>query len=61
MDEKKRVPDAEEMGLPPLRLILGNVPSPDPEKRSKSNQQAQKPTREIEGTVKRLIAYLEED
>ena len=38
MDEKKRVYDAEVMALPPLRLVIGDVPNPDPDKRNRSNQ-----------------------
>jgi hypothetical protein len=62
MDEKKRVVyDAEVMALPPLRLVLGDIPSPDPDRRNKFNQQTLKSNRKIEGTVKRIIAHLEED
>ena len=62
MDEKKRVVyDADVMGLPPLRLVIGDVPSPDPERRNKPNQQTFRTNREKEGTVKRIIAHLEED
>ena len=61
MDEKKRIYDSEVMALPPLRLVIGDVPNPDPDKRNRSNQLNRKPNREIEGTVKRLIAHLEED
>ena len=56
MDEKKRVYDSEVMALPPLRLVIGDVPNPDPERRNRSNQLTRKSNREIEGTVKRLIA-----
>jgi hypothetical protein len=79
MDKQKHVYESEVMGLPPLRLVLGDIPSPDPELRTKSGQplrtstcgtcarvpavlaQAGKPGHEIEGTVKRIIAHLEED
>ncbi len=61
MDEKKRVYDSDVMALPPLRLVIGDIPNPDPDKRNRSSQLMRKPTREIEGTVKRLIAHLEED
>ena len=61
MDKKKHVYESEVMALPPLRLVLGDIPSPDPERRTMSGQPLHKTGREIEGTVKRLIAHLEED
>ena len=61
MDDKKRVYDSEVMALPPLRLVIGDIPSPDPERRNGSNQSMRNPKREIEGTVKRIIAHLEEE
>jgi len=61
MDEKKRVYDSEVMALPPLRLVIGDVPNPDPDRRNKVNQLFRKSNREIEGTVKRIIAHLEEE
>jgi hypothetical protein len=61
MDKKKHVYDSEVMALPPLRLVLGDVPSPDPDRSNKSDQQTRKSNREIVGTVKRIIAHLEED
>jgi hypothetical protein len=62
MDEKKRVYDADVMALPPLRLVLGDIPSPDPERRNQSNQQIHKPDFVIrKRTVKRIITHLEED
>jgi hypothetical protein len=62
MDEKKRVYDSNVMALPPLRLVIGDIPNPDPDKRNRSSQLMRKSNREIEGTVvKRIIARLEED
>ena len=61
MNEKKRVYDSEVMALPPLRLVIGDVPSPDPDRRNRSNQNLRKSNHEIKGTVKRIIAHLEED
>ena len=60
MDEKKRVYDSEVMALPPLRLVIGDVPNPDPDRRNTANQLMHKSNHEIEGTVKRIIAHLEE-
>jgi hypothetical protein len=62
MDEKKRVMyDADVMALPALRFVLGDIPSPDPDRRNKPNPQSIKTTREKKGTVKRIIAHLKED
>jgi hypothetical protein len=61
MDEKKRVYDSEVMTLPPVRLVIGDVPNPDPDRRNRSNQLMRKSNREMEGTVKRIIAHLEEE
>lgn len=59
MAEKKRVYESDMMGLPPLRLVLGDVPSPDPE-RGKPGQKPNKPGRELELPVKKLIAHLKD-
>jgi hypothetical protein len=59
MADKKRVYKSEVLALPPLRMVLGEVPSPDPERR-KSNKPALKP-REMESTVKRIIAHLKDE
>jgi hypothetical protein len=61
MAEKKRVYESDVMGLPPLRLVLGDVPSPDPEGRRKPNQKTQKPSPELKSTVKRIIAHLKDE
>jgi hypothetical protein len=59
MAEKKRIYESEVMALPPLRMVLGDVPSPDPEGWRKL-QTRQKPSQELESTVKKLIAHLKE-
>ena len=51
MDEKKRVYDSEVMDLPSLRLVIGDVPNPEPDKRNIFSQLLLKSNREIEGTV----------
>ena len=61
MDEKKRVYDSEVMALPPLRLVIGDVPNPDPDRRNRSNQLMRKSNHEIEHTVKRIISHLEQE
>ncbi|HTX92016.1 MAG TPA: hypothetical protein VMC09_12455 [Anaerolineales bacterium] len=58
MDEKKRVYEADTMALPPLRMVLGDVPSPDPAQPRKQNPRLLK-EREMIVPVKRLIAHLE--
>ena len=60
MSEKKHVYEAEVMALPPLRMVLGEVPSPDPERRGKGNTNPLKPQQELIVPVKRLIAHLKE-
>lgn len=60
MAEKKRVYESDVMALPPLRLVLGDIPSPDPADRRKA-QGKQKPEHEMEATVKKLIAHLKEN
>jgi len=59
MAEEKIVYESDVIALPPLRLVLGEVPVPDPERQARTRSQ-QKSPREIEVTVKRLIAHLEE-
>jgi hypothetical protein len=62
MTEKKRVYEAQVMmNLPPLRLVLGDVPLPDPACLRNAGQNSQKVDPKMEGTVKRLIAHLEDE
>jgi hypothetical protein len=58
-EKKKRVYESSVMALPPLRLVLGDVPSPDPEKRRAGTNL--RPGREMETPVKKLIAHLKEE
>jgi hypothetical protein len=60
MTEKKRLYESDVIALPPLRLVLGEVPSPDPEQRRKPFR-IQKPTDEMETNIKKLIAHLTEN
>jgi hypothetical protein len=60
MADKKHMYESNVMSLPPLRLVLGDVPSPDPEGRRRIHN-GQKPDREMESTVKKLIAHLKEN
>ena len=60
MANKKRMYEADVMALPPLRMVLGDVPIPDPAGRRKTNHK-QEHAPELEGTVKKLIAHLKDD
>ncbi len=60
MSEKKHVYEAEVMALPPLRMVLGEVPSPDPERRGKGNTHPLKSNQDLIMPVKKLIAHLKE-
>jgi hypothetical protein len=60
MAEKKRVYEADMMALPPLRLVIGDVPSPEPEKKRNAGKNAEKLNREMETPIRKLIAHLEE-
>ena len=61
MAEKKRVYEAEVMTLPSLRLVLGDVPVPDPAGLRKTGQERQNLDPKMESTVKRLIAHLKDE
>lgn len=52
--------ESDVMALPPLRVVLGDVPSPDPERRRNSRDN-QRSGRELETNVKKLIAHLQEE
>jgi hypothetical protein len=60
MAEKKRVYEAALMALPPLRLVIGDVPSPEPEKKRSAAKSAEKLDRDMEVPIRKLIAHLEE-
>jgi len=61
MAEKKHVHEAKMMTPPSLRLVLGDVPVPDPVGWRKAGQKRQKLDLEMESTVKRLIAHLKDE
>ena len=62
MTEKKLTYKAETLGLPPLRMVLGEVPAPDPsDKRRPFRPYGEKKTEgDIKGTLTRLIGYLKD-
>jgi hypothetical protein len=60
MDEKRLVYEADVIALPPLRMVLGDIPKPDPEKQR--HAKAYKPSKDEVETVlvvRRLITHLE--
>ncbi len=68
MDEKTvtRVYEADVLALPPLQMVLGSVPAPDPQQRRSERPEGPGFTRlparhtaEMAGSVRRLIEYLE--
>lgn len=58
MAEKKHVYETDVMALPPLRLVLGDIPAPDPESRRKNKSQVL--SKQEQETIKKLIAHLKE-
>ena len=61
MAEKKHMYETEVMSLPPLRLVLGDVPVPDPAGLRKTGQKQQKLELTMEDTLQRLIAHLKDE
>ena len=61
MTEKKHMYEAEVMALPPLHMVLGDVPSPDPERRGKGHTTPLRHDQELIVPVKRLIAHLKNE
>jgi hypothetical protein len=61
MAEKKRIYESSVMALPPLRLVLGDVPSPEPDGKPRARKTTDKPGREMEAPVKKLIAHLKDE
>ncbi|MBN2387217.1 MAG: hypothetical protein JXB85_09360 [Anaerolineales bacterium] len=57
MAEKKHVYKAEVMALPPIKMVLGEIPSPDP----KSRHPIRRPGRETREAVTKLIGFLKEE
>jgi hypothetical protein len=61
MAEKKRIYESNVMALPPLRLVLGDVPSPEPDGKRHAAKIPEKPGREMVAPVKKLIAHLKDE
>jgi hypothetical protein len=60
MANKKRVYQADVMALPPIKMVLGEIPNPNPERTRKPGGKTDKPNRELEAAVQRLIHHLKE-
>ena len=59
MAEKNRVFESEVISLPPIRAVLGDIPSPDPVRRSAVKAAARRD--DLHDAVIRLIRYFKED
>lgn len=62
MNEKKYTYESTTLGLPPLKMVLGDVPNPDPGSGRSAFRpfSADKPESESKTTVKRLIGYIQD-
>ena len=58
MNNKKRVYQAEAMALPPIKMVLGDIPAPIPSHRIKPADKPLKDNYELESAVQRLIIHL---
>lgn len=62
MSEKKVVYQANVIALPPLKMVLGEVPSPNPNRDGrKTGLENKQPGIEMEGIVTKLITHLKEN
>jgi hypothetical protein len=60
-DKKKRQYESNVIGLPPLKMVLGNVPEPDPgEGRRPFRSFASEQPEEARSTLSKLIGHLQE-
>ncbi|MCS7010481.1 MAG: hypothetical protein N2049_01350 [Anaerolineales bacterium] len=57
--QETRLYEWDTMALPPLRLVLGEISAPDPQGRRPARDP--ETARELEQTVKKLIAHLKAD
>jgi hypothetical protein len=57
MANKKRVYQAEVMALPPIKMVLGEIPNPNPDRTRKPDGKTNKPDHELESAVQRLILH----
>ncbi len=57
--EQTHVYEADTVDVPSIRVVLGEVPDPDPERRRKPSRQQKPVNREMITIVRRIIAHLE--
>jgi hypothetical protein len=61
-DKTKRQYEANVIGLPPLKMVLGSVPEPDPgEERRPFRVFASEKPEEARSTLTKLIGHLQEN
>jgi len=62
MSEKKRVYESDVIALPPLKLVLGEVPAADPDRRAPDGRRrGEKRPEQQEEVVQRIIRRLKKD
>ncbi len=63
MANKKRVYQAETLGLPPLKMVLGSIPDPEGNWRKHTFRPfgASQDTDEAKDTLNKLIGHLKKD
>lgn len=63
MNEKKHTYQSATLGLPPLKMVLGDVPNPDGESRRPFKPfpfVTEKPEVAAKNTVKKLIGFIQD-
>jgi len=61
MKQQKSIFESDVISMPSFQLVLGDVPSPEPKDKLNLEKNIEKQSYELEGFVKRLIAYLKEE
>jgi len=59
--ENTHVYEADTIALPSIRVVLGEVPNPDPVRRRSASKQQKPVNHEMISIVRRIIAHLEND
>ncbi len=57
--EQMQVYEADTLAIPSIRVVLGEVPNPDPSRRRKAADPGRPANRDVLSAVRRLIAHLE--
>jgi hypothetical protein len=57
--EQTHVYEADTIDLPSIRVVLGDVPSPDPERRRDPSRKQKPVNSEMITIIRRIIAHLE--